>query len=137
MTADTRVHEFFKTSYFRTGIHPIPGARQALQNLSRFCDLSIVTYVFCGSHMISPFSSLLCIWQSISLTHICRSRQIAIKEHTIEWIENHYPGLFQEIHFGNHFALDGKSRPKSEICRYIVSLALIILCFKFFCLVHQ
>ncbi|XP_071909011.1 uncharacterized protein [Coffea arabica] len=23
--ADTRVHEFFKTSYFRTGIHPIPG----------------------------------------------------------------------------------------------------------------
>nr|XP_027067326.1 uncharacterized protein LOC113692920 [Coffea arabica] len=41
--ADTRVHEFFKTSYFRTGIHPIPGARQALQNLSRFCDLSIVT----------------------------------------------------------------------------------------------
>ncbi|XP_027072194.1 uncharacterized protein [Coffea arabica] len=94
--ADTRVHEFFKTSYFRTGIHPIPGARQALQNLSRFCDLSIVT-----------------------------SRQIAIKEHTIEWIENHYPGLFQEIHFGNHFALDGKSRPKSEICRTLGAKVLI------------
>ncbi|XP_028058047.1 uncharacterized protein LOC114261918 isoform X4 [Camellia sinensis] len=41
--ADTRVHEFFKTSYFKTGIHPIPGARQALQKLSRFCNLSVVT----------------------------------------------------------------------------------------------
>ncbi|XP_028786900.1 uncharacterized protein LOC114742851 isoform X4 [Neltuma alba] len=46
-----------------------------------------------------------------------RSRQNAIKDHTIEWIEEYYPGLFQEIHFGNHFALDGLSRPKSEICR--------------------
>ncbi|CAK9143276.1 unnamed protein product [Ilex paraguariensis] len=89
VTADIRVHEFFKTSYFRMGIHPIPGAQQALQNLSKYCSLSVVT-----------------------------SRQNAIKDHTIEWIEKHYPGLFQEIHFGNHFALDGQSRPKSDICRY-------------------
>ncbi|KAK2992582.1 hypothetical protein RJ640_009192 [Escallonia rubra] len=41
--ADIRVHEFFKTSYFRSGIYPIPGARQALQKLSRFCNLSVVT----------------------------------------------------------------------------------------------
>ncbi|RVW28649.1 hypothetical protein CK203_081336 [Vitis vinifera] len=45
LTADIRVHEFFKTSYFKTGIHPIPGAQQALHKLSRFCNLSIVTYV--------------------------------------------------------------------------------------------
>lgn len=44
-TADIRVHEFFKTSYFKKGIHPIPGAQQALQKLSRFCNLSVVTYV--------------------------------------------------------------------------------------------
>ncbi|KAL3535456.1 hypothetical protein ACH5RR_003917 [Cinchona calisaya] len=94
--ADIRVHEFFKTSYFKLGIHPIPGARQALQKLSRCCDLSIVT-----------------------------SRQNAIKDHTIEWIEKHYPGLFQEIHFGNHFALDGKSRPKSDICRSLGAKVLI------------
>ncbi|CAI9098424.1 OLC1v1035068C1 [Oldenlandia corymbosa var. corymbosa] len=86
--ADLRVHEFFKTPYFKKGIYPIPGAKQALQKLSRFYDLSIVT-----------------------------SRQNVIKDHTIEWIEKHFPGLFQEIHFGNHFALDGKSRPKSDICR--------------------
>ncbi|XP_031256051.1 uncharacterized protein LOC116118524 [Pistacia vera] len=94
--ADIRVHEFFKTPYFKTGIHPIPGAQKALHNLSRFCNLSVVT-----------------------------SRQNVIKDHTIEWIEKHYPGLFEEIHFGNHFALDGTSRPKSEICRYLGAKILI------------
>ncbi|XP_006828604.2 uncharacterized protein LOC18423926 [Amborella trichopoda] len=94
--ADIRVHEFFTTPYFKTGIHPIPGARRALMNMSTYCNLSVVT-----------------------------SRQNAIKDHTIEWIEKHYPGLFQEIHFGNHFALDGKSRPKSEICRSLGAQVLI------------
>ncbi|VFQ63405.1 unnamed protein product [Cuscuta campestris] len=94
--ADIRVHEFFKTSYFKTGIHPIPGARQALQKLHRFCNYSIVT-----------------------------SRQNAIKDHTIGWIEKHYPGLFENVHFGNHFALSGKSIPKSEICRSVGSKVLI------------
>ncbi|XP_047333739.1 uncharacterized protein LOC124937517 [Impatiens glandulifera] len=94
--ADIRVHEFFKTSYFKSGIHPIPGARQTLQKLSRFCDLSVVT-----------------------------SRQNAIKDQTIEWIEKHYPGLFQEIHFGNHFSLEGQSRPKSDICRSLGAKILI------------
>ncbi|KAG2717760.1 hypothetical protein I3760_03G191200 [Carya illinoinensis] len=94
--ADIRVHEFFKTPYFKTGIHPIPGARRVLHALSRFCNLSVVT-----------------------------SRQNAIKDHTIDWIEKHYPGLFQEIHFGNHFALDGVSRPKSEICRSLGADVLI------------
>ncbi|THG19470.1 hypothetical protein TEA_007195 [Camellia sinensis var. sinensis] len=81
VAADTRVHEFFKTSYFKTGIHPIPG--------------------------------------------LYRSRQNAIRDHTIEWIEKHYKGLFQEIHFGNHFALEGQSRPKSDICRSLGAKVLI------------
>ncbi|KAK9149283.1 hypothetical protein Scep_008040 [Stephania cephalantha] len=94
--ADIRVHEFFKTAYFKKGIHPIPGAHAALHKLSAFCNLSVVT-----------------------------SRQNAIKDHTIEWIEKHYPGLFQGVHFGNHFALDGKSRPKSDICRSLGAQVLI------------
>ncbi|KAJ6836415.1 uncharacterized protein M6B38_327635 [Iris pallida] len=94
--ADIRVHEFFKTPYFTNGIHPIPGACNALHKLSTFCHLSVVT-----------------------------SRQNVIKDHTLEWIEKHYPGLFQEIHFGNHFALDGQSRPKSEICRSLGAQVLI------------
>ncbi|XP_020269331.1 uncharacterized protein LOC109844630 isoform X2 [Asparagus officinalis] len=94
--ADIRVHEFFKTHYFTSGIHPIPGARDTLHKLSSFCNLSVVT-----------------------------SRQNVIKDHTLQWIEQHYPGLFQEIHFGNHFALDGKSKPKSEICRSLGAQVLI------------
>ncbi|XP_014499881.1 uncharacterized protein LOC106760946 [Vigna radiata var. radiata] len=94
--ANTRVHEFFETSYFKSGIQPIPGAQVALRKLSRFCNLSVVT-----------------------------SRQNVIKDHTIEWIEKHFSGLFQDIHFGNHFALDGVSRPKSDICRSLNANILI------------
>ncbi|KAF8098336.1 hypothetical protein N665_0268s0006 [Sinapis alba] len=86
--ADIRVHEFFKTSYFKKGIHPLPGAHKTLHKLSRYCELSVVT-----------------------------SRQNAIKDHTLEWLDMHFPGLFKQIHFGNHFALHGESKPKSEICR--------------------
>lgn len=46
ITADLRVHEFFKTPYFKTGIHPLPGAQKALHKLSRYCNLSVVTYVW-------------------------------------------------------------------------------------------
>ncbi|CAA6659277.1 unnamed protein product [Spirodela intermedia] len=84
--ADIRVHEFFKTMYFKRGVQPIPGP------------------VRCST--------------SSRPSAIYPSRQNVIKDHTLEWLEEHYPGLFQEIHFGNHFALDGgHSRPKSEICR--------------------
>ncbi|KAG5412880.1 hypothetical protein IGI04_000447 [Brassica rapa subsp. trilocularis] len=86
--ADIRVHEFFKTSYFKKGIHPLPGAHTTLHKLSRYCELSVVT-----------------------------SRQNAIKDHTLEWLDLHFPGLFKHIHFGNHFALHGESKPKSEMCR--------------------
>ena len=44
--ADHRVHEFFKTPYFKKGINPIPGAREALEKLSEVYNLSIVTYVY-------------------------------------------------------------------------------------------
>lgn len=94
--ADIRVHEFFKTSYFKNGIHPIPGAQKTLKKLARFCNLSVVT-----------------------------SRQNVIKDHTIEWLEKHYQGMFEEIHFGNHWALHGESRPKSEICRSMGAKVLI------------
>lgn len=94
--ANYLVHEFFTTHYFEDGIHPIPGARDALQTLSSFCSLSVVT-----------------------------SRQDVIKNHTLEWIEKYYPGLFEQIHFGNHFALEGQSRPKSEICRSFGAQVLI------------
>ncbi|XP_042055439.1 uncharacterized protein LOC121799969 isoform X3 [Salvia splendens] len=116
--ADHRVHEFFKTPYFKKEMNPIPGAREALEKLSKIFNLSVVTYVS---------RPLIISLQYLTQDHCClvlyilyfmyRSRQNVIKDHTIEWIGKHYPSIFQEIHFGNHFALDGKSRPKSDICK--------------------
>ena len=48
---------------------------------------------------------------------VVASRQHVIQQPTLQWLELHYPGIFQEVHFGNHWALEGKSKPKSEICR--------------------
>jgi hypothetical protein len=83
-----RVHSFFKHPLFLDGIPVIPGAFEALTRLSDHCDLVVVT-----------------------------SRQHAIQDVTLEWIDRHFPGLFQEVYFGNHFALHGASRSKSEICK--------------------
>lgn len=48
---------------------------------------------------------------------VVTSRQHVIQDVTLEWIDRHYAGLFQEVYFGNHFALAGTSRKKSDICR--------------------
>ena len=47
------------------------------------------------------------------------------KAETVEWIETHFPGIFQDIHFGNHWAKEGKSVSKSEICKRIGASCLI------------
>lgn len=84
------VHEFFKSNHFKAGIPTIPGASDALLRLRDSCDLVVVT-----------------------------SRQHIIQEATLEWIDKHYPSIFQEVYFGNHFALEGVSRKKSDICRSV------------------
>eukprot|EP00245_Coleochaete_scutata_P010577 TRINITY_DN3742_c0_g1_i1.p1 TRINITY_DN3742_c0_g1~~TRINITY_DN3742_c0_g1_i1.p1 ORF type:complete len:410 (+),score=60.99 TRINITY_DN3742_c0_g1_i1:138-1367(+) len=86
--ANHRVHAFFGSKHFNQGIPPIPGAIQALLRLQTECHLVVVT-----------------------------SRQHVIRKPTLEWIDVHYPGIFKEVHFGNHYALEGVARPKSEICK--------------------
>lgn len=66
----------------------LAGALHSLQRLAVTCDLVVVT-----------------------------SRQHCIREPTLEWIDRHFPGVFAEVHFGNHWALEGQSKAKSEICR--------------------
>uniref|UniRef100_A0A7I4FQW4 Uncharacterized protein n=1 Tax=Physcomitrium patens TaxID=3218 RepID=A0A7I4FQW4_PHYPA len=85
--ANDRVHAFFESEHFNSGILPIPGAFEALQQLSLNCHLVVVT-----------------------------SRQHVIRQPTMDWINQHYGGIFKEVHFGNHFALEGEARSKSEIC---------------------
>lgn len=65
------------------------GALASLQRLRSVCELVVVT-----------------------------SRQHIIRQPTLEWIHLHFPHIFAEVHFGNHWALHGTSRKKSEICRY-------------------
>lgn len=96
MEANHRVHAFFDSDHFKNGISPIPGAHRTLLQLAPFCQLVVVT-----------------------------SRQNVIKERTLEWIDRYYAGIFKEVHFGNHFALDGPSRRKSEICRCLGANVLI------------
>lgn len=48
---------------------------------------------------------------------VVTSRQHVIQQPTVQWIQMHFPDIFQEVHFGNHWALVGDSRKKSEICR--------------------
>ncbi|MCO5604305.1 hypothetical protein L7F22_058470 [Adiantum nelumboides] len=96
LEANDRVHAFFESEHFKDGIVPIPGAHQSLVQLAEFCDLVIVT-----------------------------SRQHVIRHQTLEWIERHFPRIFSDVYFGNHFALEGEARPKSEICRSIGAEVLI------------
>ncbi|BBN03614.1 hypothetical protein MPTK1_2g24880 [Marchantia polymorpha subsp. ruderalis] len=94
--ANHRVHAFFESKHFKNGIRPVPGAYQTLLHLAAYCNLVVVT-----------------------------SRQHVIREPTLEWIERYYSGIFKEVHFGNHFALEGSARPKSEICRSLGAHILI------------
>lgn len=91
-----KVHEFFKSHHFAAGIEAIPGAYESLLRLRAGCDLMVVT-----------------------------SRQHCIQEPTREWLEQHFPEVFSDVHFGNHFALEGQSRKKSDICRAIGAEVLI------------
>jgi len=90
------VHSFFESDHFLEGVPPIPGAYEALLHLSEHVDLEVVT-----------------------------SRQHIIQSETTEWIQRHYPGIFKHIHFGNHWAKEGASLSKSEICKSIGATVLI------------
>ncbi|QDZ23033.1 haloacid dehalogenase-like hydrolase [Chloropicon primus] len=81
------VHQFFDSHHFRDGIVPVPGALQALRELRTKCDLVVIT-----------------------------SRQNAIRSATERWVESHFPGVFEDLFFCNHFALDGESVSKAEMC---------------------
>lgn len=57
--------------------------------------------------------------------HIVTSRQFAIQDLTVKWVEQYFPGIFSKLHFGNHYSKEGKVRSKPEICREIGAVLLI------------
>ena len=94
--SNERVHAFFRSPHFAHGIRPIDGARETLSQLQDNFEFDVVT-----------------------------SRQHAIKSETLAWLEEHFSGLLSAVHFGNHYALEGPSRKKSEICLEIGASVLI------------
>lgn len=90
-----KMEEFFASQHFKD-IQPIPGALDALHQLKEVYDLQIVT-----------------------------SRQFFLEDCTRQWILEHFPDIFSEVHFGNHYATEGKKRSKLEICRAIGAFLLI------------
>jgi TFIIF-interacting CTD phosphatase-like protein len=78
------------------------------------CRSSSVLFAHCAG----AYHSLQRLGQSCELV-VVTSRQHCIQQPTLDWIEQHFPGVFSEVHFGNHWALEGKSKAKSEICRCV------------------
>ncbi|CAI7841651.1 unnamed protein product [Closterium sp. NIES-54] len=92
---------------------PHPACSLALLPSPRLLACPLATYPHCSlPTCLTGLPSLLshCMCE-------CRSRQHVIREPTLEWLDNHFPGVFSSVHFGNHFALEGTPRPKSEMCR--------------------
>lgn len=57
---------------------------------------------------------------------VVTSRQAAVEGATRSWLERQFPGIFESVHFGNHYASDGSpARSKAEICKEIGAVALI------------
>jgi uncharacterized HAD superfamily protein len=83
-----KVFQFFQSHYF-TDIPPVDGALIALQRLkAEGATLYVVT-----------------------------SRQQVIEEATKEWLSRHYLNIFDGVYFGNHYALEGKSISKPDMCK--------------------
>ncbi|XP_031097290.1 uncharacterized protein LOC116001546 isoform X1 [Ipomoea triloba] len=101
----------------------------ATHRITRFLNIMYISFSRYG---IAPGMKLIFVFMNSSRHPISKKGYIQFqvptkcnKDHTVEWIEKHYPGLFQNMYFGNHFALNGKSIPKSEICRSLGAKVLI------------
>ena len=92
------MHAFFASPHFAAGVPPIPGAAAALKRASTYASLAVVT-----------------------------SRQHAIRDPTLAWLDAHFPDTFDGgVHFGNHWAkAGGPAVPKATICAQIGASVLI------------
>ena len=148
-TSNAIVHDFFESKHFRDDIQALPGAfafpmlfqrtHNVLHIKCMCCDSSAGTFTHHGTihdeHSIlaaiakqdvcaDAYDTL----QRLKYRHdlvVVTSRQFAIQDATLQWLDQHFPDTFTSVHFGNHFAKAGNSRKKSEICRDIQADVLI------------
>lgn len=82
------MHAFFPSPFF-AGIRPLAGAIETLRAHADHCRYVVVT-----------------------------SRQHSIAKQTLEWLSTHYPGIFADVLFGNHWGPSGTTkRTKLDMCR--------------------
>jgi uncharacterized HAD superfamily protein len=81
-----KVYDFHETPYFKN-MKPIAGSQEAVGVLKERNDLIIVT-----------------------------SRQDDIAKATRTWISQHFPNVFSDIHFTNHYSQNGGVTTKKQIC---------------------
>lgn len=90
-----KVDSFFQSHHIHV-LEPVTGAAEALRLLRRDFSLHIVT-----------------------------ARQHRVESLTRRWVARHYPDIFDELHFGNHYTTEGITRSKPQICREIGALLLV------------
>eukprot|EP00947_MAST-08B_sp_MAST-8B-sp1_P000753 g753.t1 len=102
--ATEKVHAFFETPYFLSRLEPIQGALDVLRRFQGRATFKVVT-----------------------------SRQHVIAQATLEWLEAHFPGVFADVFFGNHWTLanpdpskiTASKMTKLDMCRKGGAIALI------------
>jgi len=90
-----KVRKFFESDDF-LNLEPVPGALQALSELKEHFEIYIVT-----------------------------ARQTCLEKETRSWLLHHYPGIFRDVRFGNHWSDSGEKKAKSTICEEIGACVLI------------
>lgn len=93
-----KMETFFQSDYFLKDLNPVDGAYEALKALKETFPIEL---------------------------HLVTARQLTLEEQTKAWISKHYPDLFTDIHFGNHYSSSGKKRSKPEMCKEIKAVCLI------------
>jgi 5'(3')-deoxyribonucleotidase len=104
-----KVHDFFQAEDFLTGVEPIKYAFETLKQFIDCFDFVVVT-----------------------------SRQTIIRNETIAWLDEHFPGIFSNVLLGNHYDMkspnpevntDSKGnvikKSKPEMCQSINATLLI------------
>jgi len=91
-----KMEQFFQSKYFYNDIKPIDNAYDILLQLKDIFELHIVT-----------------------------ARQHKVSDTTINWINQYYPNIFTNIHFGNHYSTTGISKSKAQLCKEINAIMLI------------
>lgn len=93
--SNAKVAAFLQSSYFED-LPVVPGAYEVLSKYVGRCRFVVVT-----------------------------SRQLFLKDATEAWLAKHFPDVFSEVHFGNHYGTEGRKISKGEICTSLGAIALI------------